>query len=117
MAPRRDPGGVWALRESVWNAAREERRKRILEGLREAFSDGEHSLCGWPAICEWLNAHGFRNRFGGAVTPVAAIRWRKILSMPVIRGRPGKTGQWCASLPWTSNYLLLAWAGSIYMSG
>ncbi len=108
---------VWAEREAKWNVTRGERRKRILQQLREGFKEGERSLAGWPAITAWFNALGFRNREGGLVTEWAAKGWQKRLGCPVWRGRPGVRGRWRGSVAWTTNYLLLAWAASLYRSG
>ncbi len=108
---------VWA-REATWNATRRAAHRRlILAQLREAFGGGEVALIGWCAICSWLNGHGFRNREGGSVTDRVARGWRLRLALPVLRGRPGRPGRWPGSIPWTSNYLLLAWAASLYRSG
>ena len=115
---RRDPGGVWALRESVWNATqRDARRQAILAQLREVIPEGERGLAGWPAICDFLNRLGLRNREGGLVTPRVARGWRRRLGMPALRGRPGQNGLYGASLPWTTTYALTAWALSLYRSG
>jgi hypothetical protein len=116
--PRKDPGSTWAIREGYWNAMhRDARREAILAQLREAFPEGEQGLGGWPAICAWLNDHGFRNREGGFVTERVARGWQRRLGMPVLRGRQGRSGLFRASLPWASTYLLLAWAASLYRSG
>jgi hypothetical protein len=112
-----DPGAVWVRRERLWNETRGERKQAILASLRAAFAGGERGLAGWPAICAWLNAHHFRNREGGLVTAHVAKGWRQRLDMPVLRGRPGQTRRWGGSLPWTTTYLLLAWAASLYRSG
>jgi hypothetical protein len=116
--PRKDPGSTWALREATWNAMhRDDRRQAILSQLRDAFPEGEQGLGGWPAICAWLNSHGFRNREGGPVTARVAAGWQRRLGMPVVRGRPGRYGLYRSSLPWASTYVLLAWASSLYRSG
>jgi hypothetical protein len=113
----RDPGGVWIRRERAWNETRNERRRRVLAGLRAAFPEGEQPLVGWPAICAWLNAHQFRSRTGNLVTEHVAKGWQHRLQMPVLRGRPGRPGRWRCSLPWSSSFLLLSWAVSLYLSG
>lgn len=116
--PRRDPGSTWALREGYWNAMhRDARREAILAQLREAFPEGEQALCGWPKICAWLHEHGFRNREGGLVTRRVAAGWHRRLGMPLWPGRPGQYGLCRSSLPWASNYTLIAWASSLYRSG
>jgi hypothetical protein len=116
--PHKNPGSTWALRESFWNATqRADRQKAALAQLRAACAEAERGLCGWRAICAWLNAHHFRNREGGLVTERVGKGWRQRLGMPVLRGRPGREGRWPFSAPWTSNYLLLAWAVSLYRSG
>jgi len=83
---RKGAGGVWALRESAWNAMeRQARRKAVLASLRAAFAEGEKSLAGWPAITGWFNAHGFRNREGGAVTEHAVKGWMRSGTGPIER--------------------------------
>jgi len=116
--PRRDPGGVWALRESVWNATqRDARRQAILAQLREALPEREEGLHGWPEICAFLTRLGLRNRVGGVVTPRVGRGWRRRLNMPLLLGRPGQNGRYGVSLPFATTYTLVAWALSLYRSG
>lgn len=116
--PRKDPGGVWAMREAAWNATeRDARRAAILAQLREALPEREEGLHGWPEICAFLTRLGLRNRVGAMVTPRAARDWRRRLNMPMLLGRPGQTGRYGVSLPFTTSYALTAWALSLYRSG
>jgi hypothetical protein len=108
---------VWLSREQQWNQTKSERRRRIDTSLREAFRQGDLALIGWPAICDWFNDHGFRNREGRPVTVHAVRGWMRRLDCPILRGRPGSAGRWSHSKPWSSVYLLLAWAASLYRSG
>src|SRR5439155_30910 len=79
--------------------------------------EGEHSLSGWPVILAWLDAHGFRNREGRAVNERTARGWSKRLGCPIWRGCRAFASRTRSTPPWTSNYLLLAWAVSLYRSG
>jgi len=112
------PGkGVWEAREEEWDKLRPARQRLILRRLREAFQEGERSLVGWPAIIAWLHEHGFRNREGGALNERTVRGWMKRLGCPILRGVRAFPGRTRSSPAWTSTYLLLAWATSLYRSG
>jgi len=111
------PEDSWTTREAEWEKTRPQRQRATLERPREAFKEGEHSLSGWPAILAWLDAHGFRNREGRAVNERTARGWSKRLGCPIWRGCRAFASRTRSTPPWTSNYLLLAWAVSLYRSG
>jgi hypothetical protein len=111
------PGTSWREREQQWLNSRPRRQRATLDRLRETFAEGERSLTGWPEILDWLHVHGFRNREGGQVTERTVRGWSARLGCPVLRGCRAFPGRTLSSPPWTSNYLLLAWAVSLYRSG
>ncbi len=107
----------WTTREAEWERTRPQRQRATLDRLREAFKEGEHSLSGWPAILAWLHEHGFRNREGRPVNEITVRGWSARLGCPVWRGCRAFAARTRSTPPWTSNYLLLAWAVSLYRSG
>jgi hypothetical protein len=112
------PDDSWKTREERWERLRPARQRVILARLREvAFKEEEHSIIGWPAIIAWLHSHGFRNREGRPVNERTARGWASRLGMPLLRGCRAFANRTRSSPPMTSNYLLLAWAVSLYRSG
>ena len=110
------PADSWKTREEQWERLRPARQRGILNHLRAAFKEGEQSLIGWDAILAWLHQHGFRNREGRPVNVRTVRGWSKRLGCPVWRGCRAFASRTRSSPPWTSNYLLLAWAVSLYRS-
>src|SRR2546422_10918900 len=112
---RRRPAGladsVWQQRAYRWDATeRDRRRAAILAALRAAFAGGERALVGWPAILQWLHDHSFRNREGRPLTARTVHDWHRRLNFPLLRGHRAFVGRSGSSPPWTSTYLVLAWA-------
>src|SRR5437762_8542998 len=112
------PGkGVWDAREEAWELMRPASQRAILTRLREAFAEGERALTGWPEILTWLHEHGLRNREGRALKERTVRGWARRLGFPVLRGVCAFPGRGASSPPWTSTYLTLAWAVSLFSSG
>jgi hypothetical protein len=112
------PGkGVWEARQEEWDNLRPARQKLILQRLREAFKEGERGLTGWDQMLAWFHEHGFRNREGRPLNERTVRGWSKRLGCPVWRGCRAFAARTGSTPPWTSNYLLLAWAVSLYRSG
>ena len=111
------PCDSWKTREAEWEKTRPQRRKATLDRLREVFKEGERGLTGWDQILDWLHDHGFRNREGRPVNERTVRGWMKRLGCPILRGCRAFPGRTRSSAPFTSNYLLLAWAISLYRSG
>jgi hypothetical protein len=108
---------VDTVNHSLWDTNREARQKQTLLRLREAFKEGERALIGWQQILPWLTEHGFRGRGGVPVTKQIVLGWRRRLGCPVLAGCRALPRRMKASKPFTSNYLLLAWALSLFRSG
>ena len=111
------PADSWKTREEQWENLRPARQRAILNHLRAAFKEGERSLAGWDQILGWFHDHGFRNREGRPVNERTVRGWMKRLGCPILRGVRAFPGRTRSSPAWTSTYLLLAWAISLYCSG
>jgi hypothetical protein len=105
------------VNHSLWDTNREARQQQTLLRLREAFKEGERALIGWEQILPWLTEHGFRGRGGVPVTKQIVLGWRRRLGCPVLPGCRALPRRMRASKPFTSNYLLLAWALCLFRSG
>jgi hypothetical protein len=111
------PGkGVWEAREEAWELLRPARQRAILAMLRGAFAEGERGLAGWPEILAWLDAHHFRNRQGRKLNERTVRGWVRNHKCPILRGVRCFPGRSKSSPAWTSTFLLLAWAASLYSS-